>query len=170
MEIILIVLTIILVGVWVILFIDKNFDFISVLVILAVIASVIWFTYKFYKPAFTDVLFSDDGIVSKTHFEQEKLSMNDIKGIWYYKNTQGGENKVKLYSGKDTYKGCVIVIGDISRFKDVEYIGLNGITLLRDSFNKGYTTLYYRKKLDEVLEYYNRKIQNKPETEVDNLS
>ena len=72
--------------------------------------------------------------------------MNDIKGIWYYKNTQGGENKIKLYSGKDTYKGCVIVIGDISRFKDVKYIGLNGITLLCNSFNRDIRPyIYYRK-------------------------
>ena len=40
----------------------------------------IWFTCKYYKPAFTNVIFSDEGIISKTHFEQEKLPIDTIKG------------------------------------------------------------------------------------------
>lgn len=161
----LILLTFFLVFMLIMLFIEDKADFLPALSLLLGIASFTWFTYRFYKPAFTDILFSEDGIVSKTHFEQEKLSLNDIKGIWYYKNTQGKSPEIKPYSENNSFKGCMIILGDINRFRDAGFAGLDGITLLYDSFKPGYTTLHYRKDLDEILAYYNRKIQNRPETE-----
>lgn len=157
-EIILIILTIVLIGVVGLLLFDNALDMLSILVLLVSVVSVIYFTYKYYKPAFTDIIFSDEGIISKTHFEEERLPIDAIKGIWYYKN--GHQTEIKPYSEKDNLKNCTIVIGDVDRFTDVEYIGLNGSTMLRDSFKKGYTTLIYRKRLEGVLKEYDYKIRH----------
>lgn len=157
-EIILIILTIVLIGVVGLLLFDKALDMLSILVLLVSVVSVIYFTYKYYKPAFTEVTFSDEGIISKTPFEEERLPIDAIKGIWYYKN--GYKTEIKPYSEKDNLKNCIVIIGDIDRFTDVEYIGLNGSTTLRDSFKEGYTALVYRKRLGEVLKEYDYKIRH----------
>lgn len=158
MEIIIIILTISLLAIFLILLFANALDIISILILLVSVISIICFTYKFYKPAFTDVVFSDEGIISKTHFEQEKLPIDTIKGIWYYKNKH--EADIKPYSDKDNLKNCIIIIGDIDCFTNVEHIGLNGATVLCDSFKKGYTTLVYRKRLSGVLKDYDYKIRH----------
>ena len=158
LEIIIAILTIVLFIIFLVLLFANALSFISVLILLVSVISVIWFTYKYYKPAFTDVIFSDEGIISKTHFEQEELPIDTIKGIWYYKN--GNQTCIKPYSDKDKLKNCIIIIGDIDYFTNVEYIGLNGSSVLRDSFKRGYTTLVYRKKLDGVLKEYDYKIRH----------
>lgn len=158
----LIVSAISLVVVSVFLIIDKYLDFISIITLLFCNVTVMWLAYKFYKPGFTEVICSENGIVSKTNFEQEKLSLEDIKGIWYYKNNQSEQVEIKPYSkNNESLKGTVIIIGDIDFFKDVEFSGINGATILRDSFKKGYTTLHYRKSLDKVLNYYMQKIESR---------
>jgi uncharacterized membrane-anchored protein YitT (DUF2179 family) len=136
----------------------NTIDILFMLILLVSVISAIWLTYKYYKPAFTDVIFSDEGIISKTHFEQEELPIDTIKGIWYYKN--GNQTCIKPYSDKDKLKNCIIIIGDIDCFTNVEYIRVNGSTMLRDSFKKGYTTLTYRKRLDGVLKDLDYKIRH----------
>ncbi|WP_293670021.1 hypothetical protein [uncultured Parabacteroides sp.] len=158
LETILIILAITLFVLFLILLFANALNIISMLLLLVSVMSVLWFTYKSYKPTFTDVIFSDEGIISKTHFEQEELPIDTIKGIWYYKNRH--ETEIKPYSDKDKLKNCIIIIGDIDCFTDVEYIGFNGSTTLRDSFKKGYTTLVYRKRLDGVLKEYDYKIRH----------
>lgn len=158
LEIIMIILTIALLVIFLGLLFLNALEVISMLILLVSVISVTWYIYKNYKPAFTDVIFSDEGIISKTHFEQEELPINTIKGIWYYKNRH--ETDIKPYSDKDNLKNCIIIIGDIDCFTNVEYIGLNGSTMLRDSFKKGYTTLVYRKRLNGVLKEYDYKIRH----------
>lgn len=157
-EIIMIILSIVLIVLFFLLLFNNLLDILSILILLASTISVIWVTCRYYKPAFTEVIFSDEGIISKTHFEQESLPIDTIKGIWYYKNNHHTE--IKPYSDTDKLKNCTIIIGDIDCFTDVEYIGLDGTTMLRDSFKKGYTTLIYRKRLKEVLKEYDYKIRH----------
>lgn len=158
LEIIIAILTIVLLIIFLVLLFANALNVISVLILLVSVVSVVWFTYKYYKPAFTDVIFSDEGIISKTHFEQEELPIDAIQGIWYYKN--GHETDIKPYSDKDKLKNCIIIIGDIDCFTNVEYIRVNGSAVLRDSFKKGYTTLVYRKRLDGVLNELDYKIRH----------
>lgn len=158
--VIFVVLGIALVGLSILLIMAKNIDILSVLVLLVSVVCVIWFAYKFYKPGFTEIIFSEDGIVSKTPFEEERLSLDDIKGIWYYVNRQTSEHEILPYSEDTVLKSnCVVIIGDLDYFSGVEYVGMNGMMILHDSFKKGYTTLCYRKKLGAILNYYRDKIQ-----------
>lgn len=158
LEIIIMILTIVLFVIFLLLLFANALEFMSVLILLVSVISTVWFTCRYYKPAFTDVTFSDEGIISKTHFERESLPIDTIKGIWYYKNNH--QTEIKPYSDKDKLKNCIIIIGDIDCFTNVEYIGLNGSTMLRDSFKKGYTTLVYRKRLDPVLKDLHYKIHH----------
>lgn len=160
---ILILLSFFLIATLTMVFVEKAANLFTLVILLTGTTSFAWFTYKFYKPAFTDVVFSEDGILSKTLFEWEKLSPEDLKGIWYYRNKQGVKPDIKPYAKGENLKGCVLILGDIERFEDAGFIGLDGITLLHDSFKPGYTTLHYRKKLDEILAHYHRKIQKRPQ-------
>lgn len=117
--------------------------------------------YRFYKPGFTDVIFSTKGIISRTPFEQQELSIDNIKGIWYFRQNECENIILKPYSKQENLKGCIVVIGDRNRFLNVETVGM-GFMMLKDAFNPGYTSLFYRKGLDEVLEYYNHQILSRP--------
>lgn len=144
----------------------KKVDFISALSFLAAVVGVGWLIYKLYKPTFTDLSFSDDGIVSKTHFERAELSLEKIKGIWYLSCKETESKYIKPYSEEADLRGCVIIFGDIDCFVNVEYVGVGGMNVVRDSFKEGYTTIQYRKSLNEMLQYYNSKIKNRGEPEL----
>ena len=158
LEVIMVISAIALLVLFLMFLFADALDVIPMLILLVSVISVIWFTCKYYKPAFTNVIFSDEGIISKTHFEQEKLPIDTIKGIWYYRC--GHETEIKPYSDKDKLKNSIIIVGDIDCFTNVEHIGLNGSTVLRDSFKNGYTTLVYRKRLDRVLKDLDYKIRH----------
>ncbi|MCC8152947.1 MAG: hypothetical protein LIP01_01260 [Tannerellaceae bacterium] len=154
-------LSIILIVAVFLLFIEMSVGIIAAISLFISVGVLLFTTYTFYKPSFTEVIFSDSGIISKTHFEKENIPMNEIKGIWYYKDTMDEEYDIVPYSEGDDLKGCMVIIGDIECFTDLDYASMSGINMLCSTFKKGYTALYYRKELDEVLKYYHRKIQNK---------
>ncbi len=160
LELVLVLLAIALVAVVILLFKSKSIGFIAGIMILVTTGSIIWLVYKYYKPAFTEITFYKDSIVSKTHFESEELSVKNIKGIWFITHPKSEE--VYTFSPNNfPTKGSLVLIGDIDYFNDAEYVGLNGITALCDSFSEGYTTLYYRKELDDILMYYFNKINSR---------
>lgn len=157
---ILVLLTIGLIGLVYLLFTEKSVDFLSIIMILAAVGTIAWVTYKFYKPGFTDIIFHEDGIISKTHFEREELRIEDIEGIWFLQ-TPNEDGTIEEYSPTEKVpKNSLIVIGSINCFYGAEYFGLNGpASTLHDTFDQGYTAIHYRKELDEVLEYYYHKIK-----------
>ncbi len=165
LEICLVLSVIFLIVVAFLLFRDMEVGFVSAFILLVIIGLSIRFVYRFYKPAFTDVIFSDDRILSKTHFEQSELAVNDIKGIWYYKNVRLPVLEMNPYSEEADLKGCIVVIGDLAGFDNARSMDINGSRILCDTFGKGYTTLVYRKALDEVLNHYSRHLPVVPETE-----
>ena len=162
LEIFLIVATIAIMVLAVLLIMDGKCNFMFGITLLISIGSMIWLSTQYYKPAFTEITFLDDGIVTKSGSEQQKLTINDIQGIWYFKISQGAEAEIMEYSEDASLKGSIVVIGDIEYFAEIDFVGLNGMSMLRDSFKQGYTTIYYRKELKEILSYYHRKIQNRP--------
>lgn len=83
MEIILIIVVIAVSSFAIFLIIEDNVSFLSTVSMLLAIGVFIWLAYKCYKPTFTDIIFSETGILSKTNFESEKLELNDIKGIYF---------------------------------------------------------------------------------------
>lgn len=161
LEIILIIVLIAVSALAIFLIIEDNVSFWSAVSMILALGIFIWLAYKCYKPTFTDIYFSETGIVSKTNFESEELSLNDIKGIYFlrvpYKNA-----KIETYSPSNLPpKDSLIVIGNIKYFDGAHFFGLLGSgSILHDSFSKGYTSIQYRKKLDPVLDYYYKKIRS----------
>ena len=146
---------------------QRSVDFITVASIVALIIATIWFTFKAFKPMFTNIIFEENRIKSQCLFqEEEELSLQEIKGIWYFQTTEFGKRKTIIpYTEKEKPdKNSVIILGDIDCFKDAKFV-LMGHALLVDSFKDGYTSLHYRKKLDSVLNYYLKKIKDN-ETEI----
>jgi len=150
------------------LFTEKSVDFISTIFLLCTTGTIVWVVYKFYKPSFSEVIFSDTNIVSKTHFETETLNLEDIKGIWFLTDPHE-QSSIEIYSQDNKPpKNSMVIIGDIEYFEGAQYFGLNMAATLHDSFSNGYTAINYRKELDEVLDYYFRKIkERKPFTDSD---
>lgn len=160
LEIILIIVTSAVSAFAIFLIIEENIKFLSAVIILFSIGVFIWLTYKCYKPTFTDIIFSETSIISKTNFEKEKLNIGDIKGIYFLRTPYKGA-QIEIYSPNNPLpKDCLILIGNIKSFEGATFFGLLGSSsILHDSFSKGYTTILYRKKLDPILEYYYRKIK-----------
>lgn len=161
-----IILDILLIGVFISMIIFGKFHLLHILLSGAITIIFTNLVYNIYKPGFTDIIFSTDGIISKTPFEQQKLTIDDIKGIWYFKQKECENIILKSYSEQCNLEGCIVVIGDRNRFLNAETVGM-GFMMLKDTFNPGYTSLFYRKDLDEILENYNLQIQKRSVTIVE---
>ena len=146
-------------------FAKRSVDFITAASLVALIIATIWLTFKAFKPMFTNIIFEENRIKSQCLSQKEELSLQEIKGIWYFQTTEFGKRKTIIpYTEKEKPdKNSVIILGDIDYFENAEFV-LIGHALLVDSFKDGYTSLHYRKKLDSVLDYYLKKIkENKSE-------
>jgi len=157
----LILLPISLAVVMIILFLEKNPGFMALIILLLALGTFIWLAYKFYKPGFTEIIFSGTDITSKTYSESEVLELDDIKGIWFLKHPHQDAIAEIYNPNKRPPKNSLIIIGDIQYFDGAQYFGLDSATTLHDSFSYGYTSIHYRKELDEILDYYFYKINER---------
>lgn len=142
--------------------------FIAGIALIVAVASCIWLAYKFYKPGFTDVLFTEEGIISKTPSERSELRIEDMKSIWITKLPVGHHPFEEYGPHNLAEKNTLIYFGDIDYFDGASFFGLMGApSTLHDTFTDDYATIYYRKGkgMDEFFEYYYKKIKEREQRE-----
>ena len=158
--IIFIALAIIIVGVIILLLMNNVLSSVKyTILIFGAFGVALWVIARMCRAMFTVVTFSESEIASKTLFMSDTLKVSDVKGIWTLRHPYNGMEAESYTLGLDSkqLKGRLVIIGDIKHFDDARFMASS----LVDSFAYGYTALYYRKDLDDVLAYYYKKIKER---------
>lgn len=163
-KVFILIMLIVLIGIITLVFLlftERSVDFISAIMLLVFVGGLIWLLIKLYKPGFTELRFTEEGINTKTHFASETLLLKDIEGIWLIKPPFMKVELEEYTPQSEKLGGAILIIGDYLRFDGAHFIGIFTSRILHDSFASGYTTVYYRKELDPILHYYYNKISSK---------
>lgn len=166
LAVILIALVVILIGAVIALFLTPHISigFVPGIMIIVAVGGSIWLAYKFFKPGFTEVIFTKDGIISKTPSLESQMRVKDMKGIWLI-SLPIEQNEFEEYGPNNRLrKNTLVLFGDVRAFEGATTFGLVGTPgTLYDTFGDNYATIYYRKNkgIDEFVELYYKKIQER---------
>lgn len=170
LAIILIILVVGLIFAAIALFLAPHISvgFFAGITLIIAVGTFVWLAYKFFRPGFTEVIFTPEGIISKIPSERAEMRVEDMKGIWMI-SLPIEHNGFERYSPSNALrKNTLLLFGDVEAFDGATTFGLMGAPgTLYDTFDNDYATIYYRKNkgIDEFVDLYYRKIKEREEKE-----